>query len=314
MQMALEEESWSVVSPSLGFGLEHFASFEFDYFERCTPQNFPTLIILAFNEFNLFAQFNINVQKMRNFIDAVCRNYLDNPYHNFTHAFSVMHVVFVMSRSESCAELMSPLDIFSSLIAALCHDLLHPGTNNFLQINSCSDLAVRYNDVSVLENYHASICFSILQDPECNILSCLTKAQFRECRASIISSILHTDMSRHNDLLKTLKVRSGGTKAGTSMFDKTNKDDRQFVRDIMVHAGDLANPILPFNIYKRWAELVRFQLTLFITCILFIVCRVQIFEEMYRQSVTERALGLPSAMRIERHDLGTLAELQVCPS
>jgi hypothetical protein len=64
----------------------------------------------------------------------------------------------------------------------------------------------RYNDVSVLENYHASVCFALLQDPDCNILSALPKAQFRECRAAIVSCILHTDMSKHNDIVKSLKV------------------------------------------------------------------------------------------------------------
>ncbi len=60
--------------------------------------------------------------------------------------------------------------------------------------------------MSVLENYHASVCFALLQDPDCNILSALPKAQFRECRAAIVSCILHTDMSKHNDIVKSLKV------------------------------------------------------------------------------------------------------------
>ena len=33
-KMALDQESWDVVQPSLGFGHAEFASWDFDYFER----------------------------------------------------------------------------------------------------------------------------------------------------------------------------------------------------------------------------------------------------------------------------------------
>lgn len=35
----LHQESWLVLSPTLGFGADEFNSFEFDYFERCTPEH-----------------------------------------------------------------------------------------------------------------------------------------------------------------------------------------------------------------------------------------------------------------------------------
>ena len=57
----------------------------------------------------------------------------------------------------------SRLDVLALLVAALCHDLDHPGLTNAFQINSMSPLALRYNDESVLEHHHASTLFHILQ-------------------------------------------------------------------------------------------------------------------------------------------------------
>ncbi len=64
------------------------------------------------------------------------------------------------------------------------------------------------------------------------------------------------------------------------VFNREVKEDKQFLRDLVVHAGDLANPVLAFPMYRRWAELI--------------------FEEMYQQSTLERQLGLPSALKIEK--------------
>lgn len=47
-----------------------------------------------------------------------------------------------------------------------------------LQVNAHTELAIRYNDISVLENHHAAVCFQLLQATF--LLSNLTKEQFKE--------------------------------------------------------------------------------------------------------------------------------------
>ena len=37
------------------------------------------------------------------------------------------------------------------MISSLCHDVGHTGKTNLYEINSLSDLAIRYHDKSVLE-------------------------------------------------------------------------------------------------------------------------------------------------------------------
>ena len=53
--------------------------------------------------------------------------------------------------------------MMSYILAAACHDVDHPGVNNIYLIESRDKLAIRYNDISVLENHHVAITFDVLQ-------------------------------------------------------------------------------------------------------------------------------------------------------
>ena len=48
------------------------------------------------------------------------------------------------------------VDKMSFLTAGICHDLGHDGFTNGFHVNAWTDRALRYNDVSVQENYHAA--------------------------------------------------------------------------------------------------------------------------------------------------------------
>lgn len=44
------------------------------------------------------------------------------------------------------------------------------GKNNQFHVNSQSELAQRYNDISVLENHHCAITFAVLAKRDCAIM------------------------------------------------------------------------------------------------------------------------------------------------
>ena len=73
------------------------------------------------------------------------------------------------------------------------------------QINAKTELAIRYNDQSPLENHHAAVCFQILSQPECNIFANVSEADFLRIRVGIIALILATDMARHAEILDKFK-------------------------------------------------------------------------------------------------------------
>jgi hypothetical protein len=99
------------------------------------------------------------------------------------------------------------LDIFSALVAAIIHDYDHPGLNNAYQINAQSELAIRYNDRSVLENFHTAAAFTILYEEQNNIFSGMTDSQKKEMRETIVSMVLATDMAQHFDLTGKFKSK-----------------------------------------------------------------------------------------------------------
>lgn len=50
------------------------------------------------------------------------------------------------------------------------------------QINARTELAVRYNDISPLENHHCAVAFQILARPECNIFANVQPDGFKQIR------------------------------------------------------------------------------------------------------------------------------------
>lgn len=91
--------------------------------------------------FGLLERFDIAPAAALAFLQDVRRSYRRNPYHNYRHGVSVMHVAFLaMARSFAAAVVFSPLERLATLLAALCHDADHTGFNNAYEANSLSSL------------------------------------------------------------------------------------------------------------------------------------------------------------------------------
>ena len=61
----------------------------------------------------------------------------------------------------------------------------HPGVTNQYLVNTSSELALIYNDESVLENHHLAVAFKLIQDHECDILASLSKKQRQSVRKMV---------------------------------------------------------------------------------------------------------------------------------
>jgi hypothetical protein len=55
-------------------------------------------------------------------------------------------------------------DIFAALVANYIHDYEHPGYTNHFVIRTKHPLAIRYSDISVMENHHLAAAFNIMYD------------------------------------------------------------------------------------------------------------------------------------------------------
>lgn len=107
--------------------------------------------------------------------------------------------------------------ILSLLVACLCHDLDHRGTNNTYQSKVMSPLAVLYS-TSTMEHHHLDQCIMLLSDDSINILQvnynslflalitlflycplllyqCLSPEQYKTAMGLIEHAILSTDLA-----------------------------------------------------------------------------------------------------------------------
>jgi len=149
-----------------------------------------------------------DVEKLNAFVRQVAPGYSKGPqYHTWSHAVDVTHVLFMLLHqcSQNC-QLMSGLEEFALVVSAVCHDLGHPGVTNDFLVQTASDLAIRYNDTSPLENMHCARLFEIMTKPEAAIFSSLSRGQYKEVRTVCIEAILHTDAKHHVGLVKGLQM------------------------------------------------------------------------------------------------------------
>jgi high affinity cGMP-specific 3',5'-cyclic phosphodiesterase 9 len=102
---------------------------------------------------------------------------------------------------------MTEHDFGAMLLACFCHDYEHPGYNNLFMTMTNSELAIRYNDKSVLENHHVAATFNLLQRKENNIFSEFSTETYKETRETMITLVIATDMAYHFNDQGKLKNR-----------------------------------------------------------------------------------------------------------
>eukprot|EP00741_Cyanophora_paradoxa_P006850 tig00001056_g6625.t1 len=183
---------------------------EFDIFrldELTQGRPLATLGFALFRKHNLLEAFGIRPAALAAFLDLAEAGYVETPYHCRVHAADVLQGVNYLLTGGGLGALMRPLDVFAALVAAIVHDLEHPGRNNGFEIATSSERALLYNDRSVLENYSASRTFALLREEELDILAGLSRAQRAEFRKSVISMLLATDLAAHFDTLGTFKSK-----------------------------------------------------------------------------------------------------------
>jgi hypothetical protein len=137
---------------------------------------------------------------MANYLKAVEANYGDEalvPYHNVYHALDVTSTMVYLLRTRFMRAHLSKLDVLSAIIAACVHDLSHDGTNNEYHCATRSELAITYNDASVLENMHVAAAFRLLREDENNWFATMEYNAQRYVRRMVIAMVLGTDMAKH---------------------------------------------------------------------------------------------------------------------
>ncbi|CAF4605784.1 unnamed protein product [Rotaria socialis] len=245
-----------------------------------------------FQERSLLRTYGIEPHTLISYLLTLEDHYQSVPYHNKAHGADVCQSMHVLLNASALDGVFTELEIMSAIFASAVHDVDHPGVTNQFLINTKSDLALMYNDESVLENHHLAVAFKLLQADERNIFSHLTAKQIKTLRKMVIDMVLATDMSKHMQLLADLKTMVESKKVtGNNIIMLESYDDRIQVLQNMIHCADLSNPTKPLDIYIKWTD--------------------RIMEEFWRQGDKERDLGLEVSpmcnkrvASVEKHQVG----------
>ncbi|XP_062258428.1 high affinity cGMP-specific 3',5'-cyclic phosphodiesterase 9A isoform X2 [Platichthys flesus] len=226
-----------------------------------------------YHDLGLVKDFNINPVTLKRWLLCIHDNYRNNAFHNFRHCFCVTQMMYSMICLGSLQEKFTQVDILILMTAAVCHDLDHPGFNNTYQVNARTELAVRYNDISPLENHHCAVAFQIFSQSDCNIFSNFDSEAFKQIRQGTITLILATDMARHGEILDSFKQK-------VNNFDYSDEEHVTCLKMVLIKCCDISNEVRPMEVAEPWVD-----------CLL---------EEYFMQSDKEKAEGLPVAPFMDR--------------
>ncbi|KAM8857073.1 dual specificity calcium/calmodulin-dependent 3',5'-cyclic nucleotide phosphodiesterase 1A-like isoform 3-T3 [Synchiropus picturatus] len=244
----------------------------FSFHEATGEHALKFLVYDLLTRYDLVNRFRIPVQALVQFVEALENGYSKhkNPYHNLIHAADVTQTAHFLMLHTGLMHWLSELEILAMVFAAAIHDFEHTGTTNSFHIHTRSDVAILYNDKSVLENHHVSAAYKLMAEEEMNILINLNKDDWRELRTLVIEMVMSTDMSCHFQQIKTMR----NTLAQRDGMDKVR------VLSLMLHAADISHPAKGWPLHYHWTH--------------------SLMEEFFRQGDKEVELGLPFSPLCDR--------------
>ncbi|KAK9879966.1 hypothetical protein WA026_008477 [Henosepilachna vigintioctopunctata] len=224
-------------------------SFKFTDFELSDEDTCKAAITM-FMECNLVQQFLIPYDVLCRWILSVRKNYRPVKYHNWRHALNVTQTMFAMFKTGKMERFMNDLEILGLLVACLCHDLDHRGTNNAFQTKTESPLAILYT-TSTMEHHHFDQCVMILNTDSNNIFQALSPLDYKRVMKIVETAILSTDLAMYfKKRNKFLELVENGE------FDWQADDKKELLCGMMMTACDVSAIAKPWEVQHKIAKLV----------------------------------------------------------
>ncbi|KAH8351092.1 hypothetical protein KR084_003692 [Drosophila pseudotakahashii] len=207
-------------------------------------------VLRMFMQCNLVSQFQIPYDVLCRWVLSVRKNYRPVKYHNWRHALNVAQTMFAMLKTGKMERFMTDLEILGLLVACLCHDLDHRGTNNAFQTKTESPLAILYT-TSTMEHHHFDQCVMILNSEGNNIFQALSPEDYRSVMKTVESAILSTDLAmyfkKRNAFLELVE---------NGEFDWQGEEKKDLLCGMMMTACDVSAIAKPWEVQHKVAKLV----------------------------------------------------------
>ncbi|KAJ7118649.1 hypothetical protein C8R43DRAFT_1077193 [Mycena crocata] len=201
-----------------------------------------------------------------------------NSYHNFEHALDVLQATYSYLRA---ADMVPPLDILldeeamwtapttsdkrllaaltppdllTLFLAAIGHDVGHPGFTNLFMNNAATPLSVVFDGKSALEQMHCALLLRVMRAhglggvlDDVRLAGSTTDATTlgAENRKLLWETVLATDMSVHDAFMRRFE----------ELIENPRGDDRMYRRiticQAIIKCADISNPVRVFFTWLR---------------------------------------------------------------
>ncbi|KAK7792520.1 hypothetical protein R5R35_009928 [Gryllus longicercus] len=228
------------------YNLYSFKFIDFDLSDEDTCR----ATIRMFLQCNLVKQFHIPYDVLCRWVLSVKKNYRPVKYHNWRHALNVAQTMFAMLKTGKMERFMTDLEILGLLVACLCHDLDHRGTNNAFQTKTESPLAILYT-TSTMEHHHFDQCVMILNSEGNNIFQSLSTEDYRYVMKTVENAIISTDLAMY------FKKKSSFMElVEDGEFDWQSEGKKELLCGMMMTACDVSAIAKPWEVQHKVAKLV----------------------------------------------------------
>jgi hypothetical protein len=231
-------------------------SYDFNVFALKSLTNcneLRTLTHIFFARMDLFEATGIDSVPFSAFMDRIQLGYSQIlPYHTATHAADVLQALnyFLGPCAASDWLQLTPIELAGAYIAASVHDYEHPGVNNAYLVSTQAELAIRYNDQSVLENFHVSSAWGLTLNEEYDFLARMPREDSQKIRALTIEMVLKTDVAQHFSQLSQFTAKQ------FAFSNHIKDEDKSLVLCLLLHCADISNASRTWELCQQWTQLV----------------------------------------------------------
>uniref|UniRef100_A0A061R9C6 High affinity cgmp-specific 3-cyclic phosphodiesterase 9a n=1 Tax=Tetraselmis sp. GSL018 TaxID=582737 RepID=A0A061R9C6_9CHLO len=194
-----------------------------------------------------------------------------NGYHNAVHVADVVQLMYLQTGVGGPLELFcgDPIVRLSAILAAVVHDLAHPGFSNAFLTSVNHALVKEYGIVSTNEHMHIAVFQHLVSQQHLDFLSTLSSENKKRVFRYVDEMILSTDMSRHFQILQTEVSEQG-------------EQHLVFLLCIALKVSDLSHTMRGFRQHAQFVGCLK--------------------DELYSQGDAEKAQGLEVGIGMDREE------------
>ncbi|KAL3930610.1 MAG: hypothetical protein SGBAC_011690 [Bacillariaceae sp.] len=225
------------------------------------------------------------IDQMRLYISSIALMYRKNPFHNFLHASHVtMSVSKLLARIVAADDALNadetaarsngiggcihdhtygitsdPMTRFTVILAALVHDVDHPGVSNSQLVKDGHLLANQFNNRSVAEQNSTFLAWDLLMQPRFQDFRRTIYAapyELDRFRQLMTNTVLATDIMDKE--LQTLRRNRWDAAFCDDMPTSDARTDvnrkATIVIEHLIQASDVAHTMQHWHVYRKWNE------------------------------------------------------------